>query len=207
MPSLILAIDLVAVAVFAVTGALSASRRGMDIIGYLWLGTVTGVGGGTLRDLLLGQPVFWVNEPLYLIVAASVSTVSYFAAHLPRSRYQAILWLDAIGLAFVTVVGASKALALGFGPAIAVVMGVITATLGGIVRDILAHQPSILLTREIYVTAALVGAVVFVAAVGLGFGQAAAAVLGLAAGLGLRGGALVWGWTLPGPAAAESDPD
>ena len=168
MFSLPIAIDLVAVAVFAITGALSASRRGMDIIGYLWLGAVTGVGGGTVRDLLIGQPVFWVREPSYVIAAIVASVAVYFTAHLPRSRYQVILWLDALGLALVSVAGAAKALAVGTGPVVAIVMGVVTATLGGIIRDILAHQPSILLAREIYVTASLLGATVAVAAIGLG---------------------------------------
>lgn len=205
MFSLPIVIDLVAVAVFAVTGALSASRRGMDVIGYLWLGAVTGVGGGTVRDLLIGQPVFWVREPNYVIVAAVAALLVYFIAHLPRSRYRVILWLDAVGLALVSVAGAAKALSSGTGPAVAVVMGMITATLGGIFRDILAHQPSILLAREIYVTASLVGSGVYVAAMAAGASGWIAATAGMAAAFGLRAGALARGWTLPGRGAPEAE--
>lgn len=205
MFSLPIAIDLVAVAVFAITGALSASRRGMDIIGYLWLGAVTGVGGGTVRDLIIGQPVFWVREPSYVLAAIAASVAVYFTAHLARSRYSVILWLDAVGLALVSVAGAAKALAVDAGPVVAIVMGVITATLGGIIRDILAHQPSILLAREIYVTASLLGATVSVAATGLGLPGWAAAASGIAAAFLLRAGALLRGWTLPARGVAEGE--
>jgi len=205
MFSLPIAIDLVAVAVFAVTGALSASRRGTDIIGYLWLGAVTGVGGGTVRDLLIGQPVFWVREPDYVLVATAASLVVYFTAHRLRSRYRVILWLDAVGLALVSVAGAAKALAVGAGPTVAIVMGVITAALGGIIRDILAHQPSILLAREIYVTASMVGASAYVGAVAMGLPGGIAATLGIASAFLLRAGALTRGWTLPGRGVPEGE--
>jgi uncharacterized membrane protein YeiH len=190
-------IDLVAVAVFAVTGALTASRKEMDIIGFIWLGVVTGVGGGTLRDLLLGLPVFWVREPAFVLVSAAVAALVYFVAHIPQSRYRVLLWLDAVGLAFVAVAGAEKALAAGAGATIAVVMGVITAAVGGIVRDVLGQEPSIILKREIYVTAALLGAVAYVAALGVGATPVAAQALGIALAFGLRALAIARGWSFP----------
>jgi len=197
LAQILLAFDYLAVAVFAVTGALTASRKQMDVIGFLWLAIVTGVGGGTVRDLLLDQPVFWIRSPSYILVASAAALVVYFTAHIPNSRYKLILWLDAIGLAFVTVLGAEKAIAAGAAPVIAVVMGTITASLGGIIRDILGHEPSILLKKEIYITAALAGAVAYVAALGLGSPPPVAAVAGALAAFLLRAGAIARGWSLP----------
>lgn len=193
--SVLALIDLAAVAVFAVTGALVASRKQMDIIAFLWLGTVTGVGGGTVRDLLLQVPVFWVEQPVYVIVCAAVSIIVFFTAHIPESRYRLILWLDAIGLALVTVAGAQKALQAGAAPVIAIVMGVVTATVGGVIRDILGDEPTIVTRREIYVTAALAGALAFVFTTGLG--TPAAAMIGFATCFVIRGLALQKGWSLP----------
>jgi uncharacterized membrane protein YeiH len=191
------AIDLVACAVFAITGALVASRKQMDIVGFCWLGLVTGIGGGAVRDLLLGLPVFWIREPAYVIVCLAASVAVYFGAHVLDSRYRALVWLDAIGLALVTVGGAAKGLDAGAGPVNAIVMGVITAALGGIIRDILGQEPSIILRKEIYVTASVAGALCFVAATGLGCSRTAAMTLGFAVALGVRGGAIVYGWSLP----------
>jgi uncharacterized membrane protein YeiH len=170
----------------------------MDIIGFVWLGTITGVGGGTIRDLLLGLPVFWVREPAYVIVCAVASVAVYVSAHRLQSRYRVLLWLDAIGLALVSVAGAAKGLGAGAGPVVATVMGVITAAFGGVIRDLLGQEPSIILRREIYVTASLLGALTYVAGRGFGFGDVTSAVLGFGVGFGVRGCAIVRGWTLPG---------
>ena len=195
--SLITFVDLLAAAVFAVTGALVASRKQMDIVAFCWLGLVAGIGGGTVRDLLLGLPVFWVREPVYVITCLLAATAVYFTAHILRSRYRLLLWLDAIGLALVTVAGTAKGLDAGAGPVVAIVMGVITAALGGIFRDILGQEPSIILRKEIYVTASVVGALVFVAATGIGMSRVAAMILGFVSALGVRGIAIATGWSLP----------
>jgi uncharacterized membrane protein YeiH len=191
------ALDLVAAAVFAVTGALVASRKQMEIVGFLWLGVVTGVGGGTVRDVLLGVPVFWVRDPTPVVACVLASAATYFTAHLVTSRYRLLLWLDAIGLALVTMAGTAKGLEAGAGPIVAVVMGVITATVGGIIRDILGQEPSIILRREIYVTASLAGAVAFVALAGTGIERQHAALAGGALALIVRGLAIQRGWSLP----------
>jgi uncharacterized membrane protein YeiH len=191
------AIDLIAVAVFAITGALTASRKQLDIVAFVWLGVVTGVGGGTLRDLLLGVPVFWIQQPVFVVLSAAVAALVFFVAHVPQSRYRVLLWLDAVGLAFVSVAGAEKALAAGVGPTIAVVMGVITAAVGGIVRDVLGQEPSILLKKEIYITAALLGAVSYVAALGVGASTPVAQMLGIGLAFALRALAITRGWSLP----------
>ena len=160
-------LDLFGVAVFAVTGALTASRKQMDIVGFALLATVTGIGGGTLRDLVLGaQPVFWVREPVYVAICIAVAVIVFFTAHIPESRYRLLLWLDALGLSFFCVAGADKALTADAGWFIAIVMGVITATFGGVVRDVLGGEIPVILRREIYATAALAGAGVFVGLAG-----------------------------------------
>ena len=193
--SVIAALDLLGVAVFAVTGALVASRKQMDIVGFLFLGTVTGVGGGTVRDLVLGQtPVLWVREPIYLLVCAGFSIFVFFAAHIPRSRLVLLVWLDAVGLALYCVLGAEKAMA--HGPAVAATMGVITAVMGGIIRDILGGESPVIFRREIYATAALLGAVVFLIAT-LVMPREPALLAGFTAALGLRGLALRNRWSLP----------
>lgn len=192
------AIDLIGVAVFAVTGALVASRKQMDVFGFALLGTVTGLGGGTLRDLLLGvAPVFWVKEPVYVAICVSVSVVVFFTAHIPESRYRLLLWLDAVGLSFFCIVGAQRALAEDVGAFIAVVMGVMPATFGGIVRDMLVGEVPLLLHKEIYVTAALAGSLVFVGLLIVSLPQTIAAVCGFAACFAVRALALRYGWALP----------
>jgi uncharacterized membrane protein YeiH len=155
-------LDYAAVFVFAATGALAAAEKRHDIVTFGFFAAITGVGGGTLRDLLIGAPVFWVQQPAYL-VASLVAAVAVWVLGPERFRERLLIWLDALGLSAYAVVGAAKALEMGVGPLPAVVMGVLTATVGGVIRDVIAQHPSVLLRREIYVSAALAGASVFVA--------------------------------------------
>ena len=141
------ALDSLGIIAFTVTGALVASRKQMDVVGFVMLGTVTGIGGGTLRDVLLGLPVFWVREPGYLITCALASVLVFFAAHIPQSRYRYLLWLDAVGLALFAVTGAEIAALAGAHFAVAVAMGVITATFGGIIRDLLGGESPVILSQ------------------------------------------------------------
>ena len=188
-------LDWVGVAVFAITGALVASRKQMDIIGFAFLGTVTGIGGGTIRDLVLGQmPVFWVREPLYLVICIVCSMLVFFVAHIPRSRLRLLIWLDAVGLALFCVLGAEKALA--YGPVVAATMGVVTATMGGMIRDILGGESPVILRREIYATAALVGASTYLLFNTI-MAREPALLAGFIAALVLRGLAMRYGWSLP----------
>ncbi|MEI3854210.1 MULTISPECIES: trimeric intracellular cation channel family protein [Ensifer] len=202
-------LDYAGVAVFAATGALSASRKQLDIIGYLFLASVTGIGGGTMRDVVLGAtPVFWVTNPTYLLVCAAVAVVVFFTAHLFGSRYRVLVWLDAIGLSAYCVMGAAKGFAATGSAGVALVTGMLTATFGGILRDLLAGEPSVLLRPEVYVTAALIGAGAFVLATIAGLPLAAASTLGVISAFAVRGGALKFGWTLPtGKAQPGRDPD
>ena len=193
-PSIVL--DYLGVGFFAVSGALAALERRQDVVTCLFFGAITGIGGGTLRDLLIGAPVFWVHQPAYLVVCIVAALTVWFsrgAGINPR----VLLWMDAVGLAAYAVVGADKALDAGLGAPVCIVMGVLTAAFGGVLRDVLSEQPSVLLTREIYVTAAIAGATVFVLAADLGLEHAWASALGVGAGLFVRGGALLLGWKLP----------
>lgn len=193
----ILLLDYAGVAVFAATGALAASRKQLDIIGFLFLASVTGIGGGTFRDLILGAPVFWVANPGYVLVCASIAVLIFFTAHLVESRYKLLLWLDAIGLSAYAVMGASKGLAATGSPAVAMVTGMLTATFGGIMRDLLAGEPSVLLRPEIYVTAAMAGAAVFTLADLGGLPTLASALIAFAVAFIVRGGAIRFGWAFP----------
>ena len=191
-------LDYAGVAVFAATGALSASRKQLDIIGFLFLAGVTGIGGGTVRDLIIGVPVFWVTHPAYVLVCALVAVLVFFTAHLVESRYRLLLWLDAVGMSAYAVLGAAKGLAATGSPTVAVVMGMLTATLGGILRGLLAGEPSVLLRPEVYVTAAMAGAAAFTVLEGMaGFPTLASAIIAFCAAFIVRGGALKFGWTFP----------
>jgi len=193
----ILAFDYAGVAVFAATGALAASRKQLDIIGFIFLAGITGIGGGTLRDLILGVPVFWTVNQDYILVCAAVAVTVYFTAHLIESRYKLLVWLDAVGLAAYCVFGAYKGLVVTGSATVAIVTGVITATFGGIVRDIGAQEPSVLLRPEIYVTAGLAGAATFTLLAILGLTMPLAAAFAALAAFAVRGGALWFGWTFP----------
>jgi uncharacterized membrane protein YeiH len=189
-------LDWLGVIAFTITGALVASRKQMDVVGFIVLGTVTGIGGGTLRDVLLGSQVFWVRDSAYLITCVIVSVLVFFAAHIPQSRYRYLLWLDAIGLALFAVTGAEKAAYAGADVTVTVAMGVITATFGGIIRDLLGGESPVILSREIYASAALAGALIFTSLVAIGAAREFALGAGFVIGLLIRAAALRYGWSL-----------
>ena len=196
--SLLAYLDYAGIALFAATGALAASRKQLDLIGFLFFATVTGIGGGTVRDIVLGRvPVFWVLNPAYIVICCITGVVVFFTAHLVESRYRLLIWLDAIGLSAYCVMGAAKGLAATGSPTIAIVTGTLTATFGGVLRDLMANEPSVLLRPEIYITAALIGAGVFTGATEFGMPLYAASALGAVAAFAIRGGALWFGWTFP----------
>jgi len=199
-------LDYAGVAVFAATGALTAARHRHDIVTFCFFAAVTGIGGGTLRDLLIGAPVFWVEQPAYLAVCMVAAALIWILGERPQGS-RLLLWLDAVGLAAYSVLGAAKAAQMGVPPLAAVVMGVLSASFGGIVRDVLAGQPSVLLRREIYVTAALLGAGAYVA-LRLAHVESSYAALGAFGGaFALRAAALRLGWALPAfPGRDETKP-
>lgn len=199
-------LDYAAVAVFAASGALAAARRKHDIITFGFFAAVTGVGGGTLRDLLIGAPVFWVARPEYIGVCLA-GALAIWVVGWGQGRERLLLWLDALGMAAYAVVGALKATSLGVPPFSAVIMGVLTATFGGVIRDVLAHEPSVLLRRELYVTPALVGAAVFVGLHAFHMPLAVSGAMGFLAAFMVRAGAILFGWQMPGfPGRAPPTP-
>ncbi|MFT6913910.1 MAG: putative membrane protein YeiH [Motiliproteus sp.] len=156
-------------AVFAASGALDAARQKMDILGFMLIGCATGIGGGTLRDLLLGNtPVFWIRQPEWISICLVAAVVTYLLAPRLASRTRALLWMDAIGLALFSVVGTRIGLDAGVSPLIAVCMGVVTATFGGVTRDVLCGSSLVLSGAELYVTASLAGAISYLGLSSLG---------------------------------------
>lgn len=196
-------LDFAGVAVFAATGALAAAREKHDLVTFAFFAAITGVGGGTLRDLLIGAPVFWVQDWRYIAVCM-IAAVGFWILGARTWRFRALLWLDAVGLAAYGVMGAAKAATYGVSPLICIVMGTVTACFGGIVRDVLAGQPSILLRRELNITAALLSAALFVVLKALSVPTWPAVAVAVALGFALRAGALLWGWSLPAFPTAPS---
>ena len=198
MDNLVYALDLLGVAVFAASGALKASQKRMDLFGFILVAAVTGIGGGTLRDLLLGiRPVFWVVRVEYLAICAALAVLVFFVAHRLRSRQRWLVWADAIGLATFCVVGAQVALSVGTPVAVAVLMGVMTATFGGVIRDILCGEVPLILHREIYATAAAAGSLVYVSVLGVTSSEPLAVALAFAVALVARGAGIVFQLSLP----------
>lgn len=191
-------LDLAGIAVFAASGALVASRKQMDAVGFILIAAVTGFGGGTVRDLLLGRtPVFWLADPALLAVAGSVAVVVFFTAHRIENRFRALLWADAVGLALYAVLGAETALIAGAHPWAAVLLGVATATFGGALRDVICNEIPLLLRKEIYALAALAGATAFVVLRLHGIWRDTALLAGMGVCFAIRAAAIRRGWSLP----------
>ncbi len=177
--------------VFAVSGALTAARHRMDVLGIVLIGIVTGIGGGTMRDMILGHPVWWAHQPTELILCAVAAFVAYFLRHTRGGHARVVTWADALGLAAFAVVGAHAAMKADVPIVVAAFLGMLTATGGGVIRDVLTQTRPMILTGEIYATAALVGAAVYAgcslyavpeyiagpAAFGLAFAVRAAAIV------------------------------
>src|SRR5687768_1341227 len=189
-------LDFAGIAVFALSGALLAAEKRLTLVTFFFFAVVTGVGGGTVRDLLIGAPVFWVHENAILLVCLAAALAAWL---LPSGVWKgrALLWCDAAGLAAYATFGAAKGLAYGLAPLPAFAMGVLTGCLGGIIRDMLAGEPSILLRPELYVTAAALSAALLVGLTLAGLPAGAAGLIAAASGFALRGAAIWRGWSLP----------
>ena len=189
-------LDWAGVGVFATSGALLAAEKKQTLVTLIFFATVTGVGGGTARDLLIGAPVFWVHGNATLLICFAAA-LAVWASPGRALKGGALAWLDAGGLAAYATYGAAKGLAFGLAPLPAIAMGVLTACLGGIVRDVLAGQPSILMRPELYVTAAALSAGLMVGLLLAGVPVVLAGLVAAVAGFALRAGALYYGWKLP----------
>lgn len=197
MTQFIFLLDLIGIVAFAASGALVAAKNKMDLFGGLVLAFVTGIGGGSLRDILLDTPVFWLSQPHYLWAClAGFLIVAIALVKFGQAPKATINFIDAIGLAVFTVLGAQKTLALGHNEAVAVIMGMLTGCGGGLIRDILANQvPSILSRNRLYATASLLGGLVFVLLAV--FSPLLAMISGFVGCFGLRMLALFRNWRLP----------
>ena len=197
--SLLAALDYSSVFVFALTGALVASRAQLDLIGFIFIASLTAVGGGTLRDVILNrETVFWVANPAFIGVAAVAAVIVFFTAHLLESRYRGIVWLDALALAVAVPSGVGVALAMEMPAAITVIMGITTGCFGGLMRDVVCNEvPLVLKQGELYVTCALAGALAALVALSLGATTPLALIACAAATFALRTGSIALGWRLP----------
>ncbi|SHI39485.1 Uncharacterized membrane protein YeiH [Roseomonas rosea] len=184
-------------AAFATAGALAAARKRMDPVGFLLVAGVTAFGGGTLRDLLLGLPVGWLARPDLAALAALCALLVFFLAPRIERRVALLLWADAAGLAVFAVLGAELAARAGMAPWVSVMMGVMTASFGGLIRDIICGEIPLILRREIYATAAAAGAGTFLALEAAGAGRIIAVSAGALVAFGTRAAALGGGWSLP----------
>jgi uncharacterized membrane protein YeiH len=196
LPTALVLLDYFGIGVFAISGALLAAEKRQTLVTFIFFAVITGVGGGTLRDLLIGAPVFWVRTNGTLIICIAAGLAVWLTS---RHRFagKALLWFDAAGITAYAAYGAAKALAFGVAPVPAFAMGVMTACVGGIIRDVLAGEPSILMRPELYVTAAALSAGLFVRLALAGVTIWIAAAAAILAGFALRGLAIARGWKLP----------
>ena len=196
LPDALVLLDWAGLAVFALSGALLAAEKKQTLVTFIFFAIATGVGGGTVRDLLIGAPVFWVgtNATLLICIGAALGVWTLSRKVIAE---KALLWFDAIGLAAYATYGAAKALRFGVAPVPAFAMGVMTACVGGIIRDVLAGEPSILMRPELYVTAAALASGLFVIATLAGAPPLLAALVAGLMGFALRGAAIARGISLP----------
>jgi uncharacterized membrane protein YeiH len=190
-------LQMLGTAVFAATGVLAVNRRGLDVFGGVVLGTVTALGGGTVRDLIIRAPVFWLVDTNYLLVAIVAAIVAFFASRWIRSTYTLLLYLDALGAALFGIQATEKVLGLQHGPMIAVSMGVLTSIGGGLVRDVLAGRPTLLMSREIYATPILLGCVLYIALRTTALDRNAILVVAVAVIFCIRAAAIRWHVEMP----------
>ncbi len=204
MPDILQVLAIAGTAAFSVSGALQAARHRMDIVGFIFIGCITGIGGGTLRDLVLDTPVFWLGEWHYVVICSLAAMVTYFSTPLINKASRALLWADAVGMALFSVLGAQKALSLGASIPVAAIMGMFSACLGGIIRDMILNEIPIILHREIYITASLTGALGYaIAAKVIALPETTSVLTGCAAAFTVRALAISRNFSLPAHKGTE----
>lgn len=189
-------LDMAGLSVFAASGALAAARKRLDFVGACFFALITATGGGTLRDLLIDAPVFWMHDPVPIVLCVAVALAAWVVP-LRWWPERALEWFDALGLAAYAVYGAGKAAQFGISPVPAAAAGIITACLGGVIRDVTAGVPSVLMRHELYVTAAACAAGLYTGLAAQGIPDQWAALASVAVGFGVRGAAIQWGLSLP----------
>jgi uncharacterized membrane protein YeiH len=192
-------LSLLGVAVFAASGALAAGRKGFDLIGVVVISAVTAIGGGTLRDVLLNRhPIFWIADPLQLVVILAAAALTLVYVRFQKPPWTALLVADALGLALFSISGARIAEERGLPGLIVVIMGTMTGSAGGVLRDILSGEVPILLRQsELYATASVAGITVYLLSARAGLAPTAAALFGMAVVAAIRFAAILWRLRLP----------
>jgi uncharacterized membrane protein YeiH len=201
MNELVYVIGMSAVAVSAVTGVLEAGRKPIDLFGVVLVALTSALGGGTIRDVLLGRPVFWVADQTYLIAAAAAGVATFVLVRLVRLPKNLFLVPDALGLALFTIIGAQAGLVYGAPWFVASFLGVVTGVFGGVLRDILCNEVPLVFTGELYATASWAGAMLFIALLHQGIAGGTAAGAAMAAIFLTRLAAIYWRLRLPAFAA------
>lgn len=192
------ALYLIAITAEAMTAALSAGRRNMDWVGVCLLGWVTALGGGSLRDVLLGHyPLVWVKNPIYLIVAVAAALFTIAVARIMHRLHMVFLTLDAIGLVVFTILGCNLAMEMDQPVVIVVAAGMITGCFGGVLRDVLCNDVPLLFRSELYASASILTGVVYVAGLKLSLPHDPVMVAAMAAGLALRLLSIRYNWHMP----------
>lgn len=191
-------VDLAGVAVFAVAGTLMAYKKHMDGFGVVVLASVTAIGGGTLRDMILDLPVFWVQDPsyFYAIIAAALITIIWLRNKNTFPLHY-LLFADAIGLAFFNVMGLQKALTYGASPLIAIALGTMTGVFGGLIRDVICREIPLVLKGELYATTCIIGGAAYISSMLIGLSTVGCMLVGFTVTLAIRLGAMQWHWHLP----------
>jgi len=190
-------LDCLGTVAFAVSGALKGVRKNMDIFGVAVLALVTAIGGGTLRDSLLHKPIFWLQDPTYVVLSLGFAVLVFVLYPMFAQTEKALLVFDAVGLGGFTAIGAVKAMDAGTGAVGIITMAVLTGVGGGMIRDILARDVPVVLREEIYASACIVGAVLFWGMVQIGAGQTAAACVAAGVTIVIRLLSILLGWRLP----------
>lgn len=191
-------IYLIAITAEAMSGSIMGMRRGMDLFGICLLGTVTALGGGTARDLLLGHyPIGWIEHPEYLTFTIGASIVTAFIARHMHRLKTVFLWVDGLGLVAFTVIGCDVAISMGVHPSIAILSGVVTGIFGGLLRDILCNRVPMVLRRELYATVALFTGGLYLALLHFDVSNNIASLTALGIGFLFRVLAMTYNWSLP----------
>lgn len=192
------ALNIFGLFVFAVSGALTALRNDLDIISVAMAAFITGVGGGTIRDVLLGEfPVWWIRNTDAVTICLGGAVFATIAQPVLASRLKALIWADALGLAVFSILGTQAALASGAPAMIAIFMGGVSATFGGLIRDVLLNEPSLFLKQDIYVTAALAGGAAYIGLDAIGVASAVAGPLAALFAFAIRAAAIIFNISAP----------
>jgi uncharacterized membrane protein YeiH len=194
-----------AIAVFAITGVLAGLRKGADIFSLLVFGLVTAIGGGTIRDIILNISVFWVDDLNYIWVAVGGALLAFFVYRIFFQAHKLLLYLDAVGVALFTIQAIDKVLGLGYAPLIAIIMGIITGTGGGLVRDMMTDRPTLFMTKDLYATPILFGSLVYLGLLNFAPGFNFSWLVSMLLIFGFRAAAIYWDLSMPGWLTAKSE--